>query len=358
MAAGGGGEKTEKATPKRKRDERKKGNVFSSKDLAAAGFLLIMLLAFKGFGKLMLQSLYDLMSFWFSVCDGSYEVTREALIPMLTEGLRTVAVVAGPPLILSILVNVLLTGAQTRFLFTKEAIKFKFSRLNPLEGIKKLFSLRSAVELVKSLLKIAVVAGIIYNSLSAEIAHIAMLSDVDVGSAVLYTCSVIYSTIMNVAVVFILLGIVDFAYQWWEYEKNLRMTKQEIKEEYKQMEGDPQIKGKIKQRQREMAQRRMMQDVPKADVIIRNPTHYAVAILYDPEKHLAPAVVAKGADNIAMKIIEIAENNGVLMTENRPLARALYEKVDIGREIPSEYYQTVAEILAWVYDIKNKPMPY
>lgn len=358
MASGGGGEKTEQATPKKKRDERKKGNVFSSKDLVAAFFIILMFLTIKVLGKFMYTALYNSMSFWLSVCDGSYPLTDEAAIPIMVEVIKVFVIVAGPLLIMSILINVIFTGAQTRFIFSTEALKPKFSRLNPIEGFKKLFSIRSVVELVKSLIKIAVIAWIIFNDISGEIYHIAALFDVDISSAFLYMCSTLFSTVINIGVIFILLGIVDLFYQWWDYEKNLKMTKQEVKEEYKQMEGDPQIKGKIKQKQREMAQRRMMQEVPTADVIIRNPTHYAIAVRYDPDKNLAPVVVAKGADLVAMKIIEIAEAHDITMTENKPLARALYDKVDIGREIPPEFYQTVAEILAWVYDLKNKPMPY
>ena len=191
-----------------------------------------------------------------------------------------------------------------------------------------------------------------------KLAQIVSLFDVDIKVAVVYLCSAIYSVVITIAVVFIFLGILDLAYQWWEYEKNLKMTKQEIKEEYKQMEGDPQIKGKIKQKQREMSQARMMQEVPNADVVIRNPTHFAVAIKYDIEENNAPVVVAKGMDIIALKIIEIAEENKVVLTENRPLARALYENVEIGQEIPQEFYHEVAEVLAFVYDLKNKKLTY
>ena len=180
----------------------------------------------------------------------------------------------------------------------------------------------------------------------------------DIKTAILYLCSTVYSAVTSIAIVFIGLGVADLLYQWWEYEKNLRMTKQEVKEEYKQMEGNPQIKGKIRQKQQEMARRRMMQDVPGADVVIRNPTHFAVAIRYDPEQNHAPLVVAKGADQVAFKIIELAEENKVTLTENKPLARALYSEVDIGREIPAAFYQEVAEILAWVYDLKNKKIGY
>ena len=155
---------------------------------------------------------------------------------------------------------------------------------------------------------------------------------------------------------FVVLAIFDYVYQWWDYEKNLRMSKQEIKEEYKQSEGDPHVKGQIKERQQQMSRKRMMQSVPEADVVIRNPTHYAVAIQYDADQHSAPVVVAKGADALALRIVQIAEEAGVHVMENKPLARGLYETVDIDREIPEKFYQAVAEVLAFVYSLKKKDL--
>ncbi|MEG0614652.1 MAG: flagellar biosynthesis protein FlhB [Oscillospiraceae bacterium] len=354
--AGGGGEKTEKATPKRKREERKKGNVFSSADLVSAFFILIMFFSIKAMSKFIYHTLYSCMQKWLSYCDGSYILSDEKLIPLVIEVCKIFAVTALPILLIGILINVLFTGAQTRFVFSGDAVKFKMNRLSPISGFKKMFSIRSVVELIKSLLKIAVIGAIIYNDISKRMTDIAKLFDVDIMQGLLYMCSAIFSIAMSIGAVFIGLGVVDLGYQWWEHEKNMKMTKQEVKEEYKQMEGDPQIKGQIKQKQREMAQQRMMQDVPGADVVVRNPTHYAVAIKYEAGKNIAPKVVAKGVDLIAAKIVEIAEENKVTMTENVPLARALYAAVDVGEEIPEEFYQEVAEILAWVYDLKKKPI--
>lgn len=358
MASSGASEKTEQATPKKKRDERKKGNVFSSKDLVSAFFIILIFFAIKVCSKLMYTTLYNSMIFWLNKCDGSFEISDSALTHILIEVVKAFVIVAGPIMLVSIVVNILFTGAQTGFIFSKEALKPKFSRMNPIEGIKKLFSLRTVVETIKSILKITIIASIIYSKISGSIKDIARLYDVDILSAIAYLCSTIFSTVMSIGIVFIGLGIFDLLYQWWDYEKTMKMTKQEVKEEYKQMEGDPQIKGRIRQIQREMAQRRMMQEVPKADVIIRNPTHFAIAIKYNPEQNIAPIVIAKGADNVAMKIIEIAAENNITMTENKPLARALYDEVDLGREIPAVFYQEVAEVLAWVYDLKNKTLKY
>lgn len=357
MPGSGAGEKTERATPKKRRDERKKGNVFSSKDLVAALFLLIVFLVLKALAPLMYVTFSNSMKTWLSLCDGSFKLTDSGMKSIFIDIVKTTLIIAGPVMAVAVLSNIIFTGAQTRFIFSGEALKPKFSRINPIEGIKRLFSLHSLVEVAKSLIKIAVISAIIYDHIKNSLRTIAKLFDVDLLSSVAYIASEIFSTVMIIAIFFVGLGVFDFLYQWWEYEKNLRMTKQEVKEEFKQTEGDPQIKGKIRQKQQEMSRRRMMQQVPNADVVIRNPTHYAVAILYDPDKNNAPVVIAKGMDYVALKIIDIAKEHGVTLTENKPLARALYEEVDLGREIPPTFYQEVAEILAWVYDLKNKKLP-
>ena len=354
MAESGAGEKTEKATPRRKKEERKKGNVFSSKDFAAAFFVLILFLVLKIFSERMYSGLAKCLSDFINMSGQISELKSGTVMTIFRQSISTILYVAWPIFVVGMVVPVVFTGIQTKFMFSMSAIKPKFSRLNPLEGFKKLFSLRNVVELVKSLLKLAIIAAIIINSIKKRIYDIVNLMDADASQAVVYVASAIYSTVITIAIIFIFLGIADFGYQWWEYEKNLRMSKQEIKEEYKQMEGDPQIKGKIKQKQREMSRARMMQEVPTADVIIRNPTHYAVAVRYDIDKDAAPVVVAKGADLVAKKIIEIAEENNIAMQENKPLARALYSEVEIGQMIPVEFYSEVAEILAFVYNLKQK----
>ena len=347
-------EKTEQATPKKRRDERKKGNVFSSNDLVAAFFILAVFFSMNLCSNLFMQTLMDCMKKWLSACTGQEVFTVAFVQTIFIDVVKVFCLTAGPMLIIGIMINVLGTGAQTRFLFSGENLKMKFSRLNPLEGIKKMFSLKALVELAKNLLKIAAIAAVIYNQLIDRLAEFALLLDMDVRAGLVYIAGAIYSTVMSVGAVFLGIGAADLFYQWFQFERDMRMTKQEIKEEYKQMEGDPQIKGRIKQKQREMAQRRMMQEVPSADVIIRNPTHYAIAVRYQPEKNNAPVVVAKGAGYVALHIIGCAEDNNITMVENKPLARALYEKVDIDREIPPEFYSAVAEVLAFVYNLKKK----
>mgnify|MGYP000991714888 FL=1 len=259
-----------------------------------------------------------------------------------------------PLLLIGGLVSVVLTLAQTRLLFTTKTIQFKFSRLNPLQGIRKMFSLRALVELAKSLIKIAILCYIIYSNLYKKFLLLPRLMDMSVENAVSYLGDLIMSIVTASAAVFIFIAALDYLYQWWDYERSLRMSKEEIKEEYKETEGDPQVKGQIKERQRKMAQMRMMQNVPKADVVIRNPTHYAVAIKYDPEVNNAPVVLAKGADSLALRIIHEAEKHDIIITENKPLARALYESVEVDAEIPAEFYQAVAEVLVFVYNLRKE----
>lgn len=266
------------------------------------------------------------------------------------------AVAALPLLMIGGLVSILFTVAQTRGLFAWESLKPKFNRLNPIEGIKKLFSLRGFIELLKSLAKIFILAYIIYRSLKDRFMLMPRLMQMEVPGAMAYTGEIILELARTAAIIMVFVAAADYLYQWYEYEKNLRMSKQEIKEEYKQTEGDPQIKGKIKQKQQEVARQRMIQAVPTADVVIRNPTHYAVALKYSPGEQLAPTVVAKGADSLALRIVRVAEENGVVTMENKPLARGLYESVDLDREIPEQFYQPVAEVLAFVYNLKKKDL--
>lgn len=358
MAESGGSEKTEQATQKKKEDERKKGNVFSSKDIVTAFFILVLFGAFRLLAPTYYTAMTQSMTTWLTLCGDYQQLTVQNLRSLIMEGLKTVFLIAGPLLLLCMVVNVAFTGAQTKFNFAMKSLKPKFSRMNPIEGIKKLFALRGLVELAKSLIKIAVIAALVYNEITDSMGEVARLLDVEIITAVVYIASKVFSIAMSIGVAFLFVGGLDYGYQWWDHNRQMKMTKQEVKEEYKQMEGDPQVKGRIKQKQREMAQQRMMSDVPSADVVVRNPTHFAVAVRYLPEKNNAPLVVAKGKDRVALRIVELAEENHIETTENKPLARALYEAVDVGKEIPAEFYQPIAEILAWVYDKKEKKLPY
>jgi len=267
---------------------------------------------------------------------------------------KVVASVSGLMITAVILVGIILTGAQTRFIFSKEAFKFKFSKLNPLSGIKKMFSLRSLIEILKNIIKIIIIGIVIYNVIIKNLKFIPKLMYFDIMSAVKFVFDVIMSAVNSVIIYFVAISLIDYIYQWWEYEKNIKMTKQEVKDEFKNTEGNPEIKGKIKEKQRRISMMRMMQQVPNADVIIRNPTHYAIAVKYDENSSRAPVVIAKGQDNVALKIIQKAVDSKIHIIENKPLARALYSKVELNHEIPVEYYEPIAEILAWVYKLKEK----
>lgn len=350
------GEKTEQATPKRKKDEREKGNIFQSREVTVVFSLLATFYGLKLLGPLILTTLESSIVNFFSRAADLSSFGSSEVLAFFTEACGVFVVAAVPMLLICSGVTVLCTVAQTRGLFTMKAAAPKFNRLNPLQGIKKMFSLRGVIELLKSLAKIVVLGYIIWNLFKKEFWSFPRMMDMEAIQVIALVGDMILSIAKMAALVMAFVAAADYLYQWWDYEKNLRMTKQEIKEEYKQTEGDPQIKGKIRERQQAQARQRMMQKVPSADVVIRNPTHFAVAIRYDPEHNNAPVVVAKGIDSLALRIVAVAEENGVFITENKPLARGLYETVDLDREIPDEFYQPVAEVLAFVYSLKKKDL--
>jgi len=284
----------------------------------------------------------------------TYSITDELVVQAFKDIAFTVFASSGLLMVAVMLASVVFTVVQTRFLFSGQNMKPKLSRLNPLSGIKRMFSLRAFVEVLKNLIKIAILGQLIYSAISKSLHMVPRLVSVDLTSGVNFISTSIMSIVKSVIIAFAAISAFDYIYSWWEYEKNIRMTKQEVKEEYKQLEGDPQVKGKIKERQRAVSMIRMMQQVPKADVIIRNPTHYAVAVKYDIDKDNAPIVLAKGKDDIAMRIVEKGQEYKVNIVEDVPLARALYSNAEINHEIPLEFYEPVAEILAWVYRIKEK----
>lgn len=347
-------EKTEKATPKRRQDERKKGNVFQSNDVAAVCSMLVLFHSLKALAPMMFRNFRDSMYMFFAFAADSDSFHREAGREMLVKAMVLFLESALPLLFIGLLVAVTVTFFQTRMAFSMDVLKFKMERISPLKGFKRMFSIRSVVELLKALIKITILGWVVYIFIKNRMRDLAGLMDGSVPGALIFTGNTVISMVDTVGMAFAFLASADYLYQWWEYEKNLRMSKQEIKEEYKQTEGDPQIKGKIREKQRQMASRRMMQNVPKADVIIRNPTHYAVALGYDTDKNRAPVVLAKGADHLALKIVEVGEENGVYILEDKPLARGLYASVEVDMEIPEEYYQAVAKILAFVYKLNDK----
>ena len=238
-----------------------------------------------------------------------------------------------------------------------QPLKPKFSKLNPINGIKKLFSLQSAVNVLKGVIVIGVISVIIYTQISANLSDYSKMLDMEMLPSILYITRTAFNIIILIFMIFVFVSAADYIWQWYQYEKKLKMSKQEVKDEFKQIEGDPLIKSKIKQKQREVSQRRMMESVPTSDVVVRNPTHFAVALTYDKENtFVAPKVVAKGKDALAMKIIDVATANDVFVTENRPLARELYDTVEIGQEIPPSLYNAIAVILTDMYQAKGITM--
>lgn len=351
----GEGEKTEKATLKRKQDARKKGQVLQSREIPSSLILLIVFLSVKLLGSYM----YREIEAFYRLCVNDLALTFDVL--SLNEVMRLMSLVLvqllkiiGPVFGIAFVAGTVASYAQVGSLFTLETLKPKFSKLNPVNGIKRIFSIRGLTELIKSLLKIIVISIVAWQSIRGELTNIVKLMDQDLTVASVYIFSTAIDIAIKICVMMFIIAILDYAYQWWQYEKDLRMTKQEIKEEYKEIEGNPETRQRIRQKQREASMRRMLSEVPKADVVITNPTHYAVAIQYDADKAPAPIVIAKGQDYMAKRIKDIAKENGIETVENKPLAQALYKAVDIGEQVPPELYQAVAEILAFVYQLKGK----
>ena len=268
--------------------------------------------------------------------------------------LKQVLLILAPILIIGFLVAFLSDLVQVRWKPTTKPLKPKFSKLNPISGFKKIFSVNSLVELVKSVLKIGLIVYVCFSYLKERWLLLFNLYDMSLMQAIGLAAETVTDLGIRISALYMVIALGDYIYQRVKFSNDMKMTKQEIKEEFKQMEGDPQIKGQIRAKMREASRRRMMQDLPKADVVITNPTHYAVAIQYDPEIADAPVVIAKGEDYMAARIKEVARENQIEIVENKPLARMLYANVDIGQAVPPELYQAVAEVLAFVYHLQGK----
>lgn len=351
-----GEEKTEKATPKKRRDSRKKGEVLQSKEVSNAVFIVGIFVFLSIFGSTMFSMLLDFMQHSMENL-GNTGNSVEFMMNIMWSVFIIAICTVGPILLAGMVLGVLPVIVQTKGLFSGEAMKPKFSRLNPFSGIKRLFSLQAAVGILKGLIEITVVVVVLYMQVNEKMTQFAKLIDTDVIKIVAFISETVMGLLTTIMVLLVFVGAADYVFQWWSFEKKMKMSKQEVKEEYKQMEGDPQIKSKIKRKQQEMAQQRMMAEVPTADVVVRNPTHFAVALRYNQKiAFKAPVVVAKGADALALKIVKVAEENNVYITENPPLARGLYDAVDVGMEIPREFYTAVAEVLAMVYEAQNRKL--
>lgn len=346
-------DKTEKATPRKREELRKKGQVMQSRELPANLLLLIMLIAIKSFGNYLYKEISSVFRMFLTqTSEFNLQEPIEAM-RLVSFAVMKIVKITAPFFIIAVLIGVLGSYVQIGFLFTTERLKPKFSNLNPINGLKRIFSARSLFELVKSLAKVIIVGWVAWSSIKAEFNSMIKLMGLELGPLTLYIINTALNTGIKISFALLVITAADYFFQWRRHEKDIMMTKQEVKEEFKQLEGNPEIKSRIKQKQREISMRRMLQDVPKADVVITNPTHYAVAVKYEPEKMSAPYVVAKGTDFMAQRIKQIAEENGVYTMENKPLAQALYKSVDIGQAIPPELYKAVAEVLAFVYNLKG-----
>ncbi len=356
---GQGGEKTEPATQKKLDDARKEGQVAKSREIANGLGLLALFLILKIWVGSMGNSLmavfhdiYDRIPDVVTFENGELPQADAALL--FRKILIQVLLIIAPVLLIGFLIAFLSDVVQVKWRPTLKPLKPKFSKLNPISGVKKIFSSNALMELVKSIAKILLIGYVCYSYLKDKWPLLLNLYDVSLMQGLQLIASTVIDLGIRVSAIYMIIAMADLIYQRVKFSNDMKMTKQEVKEEYKQMEGDPQVKGQIRQKMREASRRRMMQDLPQADVVITNPTHYAVAIKYDPEVADAPVVIAKGEDYLARKIKEIAKENHVEIVENKPLARMLYANVDVGQAVPPELYQAVAEVLAFVYHVQGK----
>lgn len=355
---GPGGEKTEEPTSKKLDDARKDGKVAKSKELTSAFELITLFLVLKIFTSFVYNGFLNSFQFVYSripdfLENNAKETTSRAMSSFLSTLIVQACQIVLPFFAFGFVVCFLANVLQFSFKATSKPLQPKPDKFNPINGFKRIFSKDSLFELLKSIVKLVVIGYVAYTSVRGNADDLFVLYDIPLMQAIILCGEVIIDAGLKIALVYLVVGIVDFLYQKHKFHEEMKMTKQEVKDEYKNTEGNPEIKGKQRQRMQEASRRRMMQDVPKADVVITNPTHLAVALKYDAEVSKAPIVVAKGEDFLAMKIRETAREHHVEIVENKPLARMLYANVDIGQEIPPELYQAVAEILAMVYSLKN-----
>ena len=355
--SGEGGEKTEEPTAKKLKDAREEGQVAKSQDIIVAFSLLGLFLTLKvmvGYiGESFMGSYKEVYGLMADIVKEPF--TKNIASSVMRFGIVRILLIAAPIYAVAVLVAFVTNIYQVKWAPTTKPLMPKFSKLNPISGFKRIFSMDKVVELLKSVAKIGIITYIVYDALKDEWGLLRSLYDIDLVSAIGLIGDTVISLGIKISVFFVGIALIDYLYQKYKFKEDMKMTKQEVKDEYKQSEGDPHVKGQIKQKMREAARRRMMQELPQADVVITNPTHLAVAIKYDRESNNgAPMVIAKGADHLAGKIKEVARENDIEIVENKPLARMLYYNVEIGMEIPPELYQMVAEVLAYVYRLKGK----
>jgi len=346
-------EKTEDATPKRKREAREKGQVAKSADVNAAVIMLVIIVTLYWLKNFYLDEFSRLIVFFIDGGVG-WNLSEENFKVIVQESIFAIAKLLGPILVVAVVAASISNFSQVGFLVAPEAIKPKLENISPLKGFKKIFSIKSLVELVKSLLKVSIVGFTSYYMVRGNFTELLLTIEANARGVYFIVLSIIFKVAITAVVIFSVIAVLDYIFQRHEFNKQLRMSKQDVKEEFKQTEGDPQLKSKIKEKQRELATKRMMQDIPDSTVIITNPTHLAIALKYEVEQMDAPRVVAKGADLIAQKIREVAAEHDIPIIENKEVAWMLYENVEIGGEVPADLYQAVAEILVMLYRLKEK----
>lgn len=356
---GPGGEKTEEPTSKKLEDARKEGQVAKSKEITSAfellAFFLLLSIWIEYMGTFFVGNMYDVYTQipeYIKLYDGY--IQEKTFDMLFMRAMLRILLTMAPFLLVGFLVAFITNVLQVKWKITTKPLQPKFSKLNPVNGFKRFFSINSLVELIKSLLKIGLIGYVVYSYLKKNMPPLYLFYDLSLNQGILQIGTLVVNLGIRISLFYMIIALLDYIYQKVKFKKDMKMTKQEVKDEYKNQEGDPQIKSKQRQRMQEASRRRMMQQLPQADVVITNPTHYAVAIKYDPELYDAPYVVAKGADYLAQKIREAARENHVEIVENKPLARMLYANVEIGSVVPPELYQAVAEVLAFVYHLQGK----
>ncbi len=340
--------KTEKATPRRKQKAREEGQVARSQDIPIAATLLITFLLLIWY----IPYSYDILSdyFRYTFSDPLYLNTNGNIVSYT---IKVISMLVVPFLFILLITGIVSNIAQFGFLLSGKAVAPKLERLDPVKGFERLFSLKTAFELFRNLLKLGFASVVAYFLVIKIINDSFNMSFIPINHEIYFMFKYTVMLILAFALISIPVAIIDFIYRKWEYEENLKMSKHEVKEERKMYEGNPQVKAAIRKKQREMAMMRMMAEVPKADVVITNPEHFAVVLKYERDKDSAPRVVAKGKDFIAQKIKDIAKKHDIPVVEDPPLARALYSSVEIGSIIPEKFYVAIAKILARIYREKR-----
>ncbi len=345
-------ERTEQATAKRRQDFREKGQVAQSKEVGTAALLTVSMLLWVFYARYFWGDLRLLMDASLRAL-AEFETTPLSVVELLWTLGRLMGDLLWPIFLLTLVIGFLASFAQVGPLFTLKTFQPDINKFNPIKGMAKFVSKRSAVELVKSLAKVSLIGFVAYKTVANEFETALTLVNLELSQSLIFLGQTAFLVMAKTCGILIVLAVIDFAFSKYEMEQKMRMTKQEVKEEFKETEGDPQIKARVRSMQQQMARKRMMAEVPEADVVITNPTHLSIAIKYDREQMDAPTIIAKGADHLAFRIREIAKEHQVPIVENKPVARALYQQ-EVGEQVPEEMFMAVAEILAYVYSLKNR----